>query len=49
MLESMRTYSLWLLEQLPAFLQAEPICYFVGVMFAGTCIGLLRQLMRISR
>lgn len=36
----MKEFALWFFEQVPAFLMAEPMCYFVGMgllIFAIDC------------
>lgn len=31
MMETVKTFVVWLVEQIPAFLMSEPIIYFVGI------------------
>lgn len=30
-MQQMITFSSWVLQQIPSFLMAEPMCYFVGL------------------
>lgn len=47
MTDSMNFVS-WFLSEVPAFLMAEPICYFVGFIFLFVVIRLIRELIRIA-
>lgn len=38
----------WVVSQVPAFLWAEPMRYFVGFFFAYATIGLLKNLCHIG-
>lgn len=40
-------FTLWFLEQLPAFLLSEPISAFVGFWFLFVVIALFRSMIRI--
>lgn len=31
MFETVKAYTIWMLNNLPTFLMAEPICYFIGI------------------
>lgn len=43
----MMDFSLWFLEQLPAFLMSEPISAFVGFFFLFVVIALIKRLINI--
>lgn len=47
-MQSMKDFCLWFIEQLPSFLMAEPVCYFVGFFFSFAIIGLIARLMHIK-
>lgn len=49
MQEQMMNFVVWFIGKLPAFLSAEPICYFVGFFFAFVTIALLDRLMHLGR
>lgn len=49
MQEQMRSFIVWFVSELPVFLSAEPICYFVGFFFAFVTIALLERLMHLGR
>lgn len=44
---AMQNFSMWLLEEIPVFLMAEPIKYFTGIAITCGVIGLLRKLCNI--
>lgn len=46
-MDSMKTFVLWFLEQLPSFLLSEPMCYFVGFAFLIVTIRIIRDIIRI--
>lgn len=48
-MESMKTFSLWFIEQLPEFLMADPVIYFVGLAFGLLVIGLFKSLINIKK
>lgn len=45
MLESMKTFAIWFLTQIPDFLMSEPICYFVGII---VLLWILKVILRLS-
>lgn len=45
----MKDFVLWFLQQLPDFLLAEPICYFVGFAFLFVTVSLFQKIINISR
>lgn len=47
-MEEMRIFTMWFLNELPAFLMAEPVIYFVGAAFAMCVVGLLKSLINIK-
>ena len=47
-MQSMKAFCLWFIDQLPTFLMAEPVCYFVGFFFSFAIIGLVVRLMNIK-
>lgn len=47
-MQNVKDFIVWFVGQLPEFLMAEPICYFVGFFFAFVTVGLLRWLMNIK-
>lgn len=49
MQDQMMNFVVWFIGKLPAFLTAEPICYFVGFFFAFVSIALLDRLMHLGR
>lgn len=44
----MKEFWLWWFEQLPDFLLAEPICYFMGFIFGALAIGLIRRIINLK-
>lgn len=44
----MQTFIGWFLTQLPGFLMAEPMCYFVGFAFVIVTIRIIRDLIHIA-
>lgn len=44
----MQTFISWFLTQLPDFLMAEPMCYFIGFAFAILTIRIIRDLVHIA-
>lgn len=47
-MQSMKDFCLWFIDQLPIFLMAEPVRYFVGFFFSFAIIGLVVRLMNIK-
>jgi len=47
-MQAMMDFMSWFLEQLPAFLLAEPICYFVGFACLFVVAGLVRQIINLK-
>lgn len=45
----MKDFTLWFLEELPAFFMTEPICYFVGFGFLFVIIGVFRDIVNIRK
>lgn len=43
----MKTFVLWFMEELPNFLMAEPICYFVGFGFLFVILALFKSIINI--
>lgn len=46
-MSQMMTFITWFLEQLPAFLMSEPICYFVGFAFLFVTVALFQRIINI--
>lgn len=46
-MQAMKSFVLWFLEQLPAFLMSEPICYFVGFAFLFVVISIFKDIISI--
>lgn len=42
----MKDFAIWFFEQIPAFLMAEPMCYFVGMALLLFAINCFVQLIR---
>lgn len=40
-MNSMQTFTLWFLDNLPEFLMSEPIIYFVGILFLTLIIKII--------
>lgn len=45
---NMQLFITWFLEQLPAFLMAEPLCYFVGFAFLLVVIRVIRDMIHLT-
>lgn len=45
---SMQSFTLWFLNQLPAFLLSEPISYFTGLIILGFIIKVILTLCGLS-
>lgn len=46
-MQAMMDFSLWFLEQLPAFLMTEPISGFVGFGFLFVVVALFKRMIHI--
>lgn len=46
-MDNVKTFTLWFLEQIPAFLMSEPMCYFMGFAFLIVVIRVFRDMTRI--
>lgn len=46
-MQEMKDFCLWFLTELPDFLLAEPICYFVGFGFLFVVIAIIRSIINI--
>lgn len=46
-MQQMMDFSLWFLEQLPAFLMSEPVSAFVGFWFLFVVISLFKSMIRL--
>mgnify|MGYP006392848827 CR=1 FL=1 len=46
-LDNIQAFLLWLLDEIPAFLMSEPICYFVGMAFLLVTIKLFIMITKI--
>lgn len=44
----MKTFALWILQELPDFLMAEPICYFVALAILVFVVDCITQLLNIN-
>lgn len=44
----MQLFALWWLEELPAFLMSEPICYFIGFAFLIVVVRIIREIIHIT-
>lgn len=44
---AMKDFIGWFLTQLPAFLLAEPICYFIGFAMLFLVISAIRQIINL--
>lgn len=44
----MQTFIGWFLTELPGFLMAEPMCYFIGFAFSILTIRIIRDLIHIA-
>lgn len=45
----MMTFVEWFLTELPSFLMAEPVCYFVGFAMLFVVVSLIRSIVNIHR
>lgn len=43
-MQSMMEFNLWFIEEFPAFLMAEPVIYFVGLIILSYLIKLILSL-----
>ena len=41
-MQAMKDFAIWFLEQIPAFLMREPICYIVAFFFIGLAIHYIK-------
>ena len=48
-MQEMKDLIMWFLTQLPAFLMAEPICYFVGFGFLFCTLALFQSICNFGR
>ena len=46
-MSEMKDFVLWFLTELPDFLMAEPMCYFVGFGFLFVILALFKSLINI--
>lgn len=46
-MQAMKDFCMWWLSELPDFLLAEPICYFVGFAILFVVAGLVRQIINL--
>lgn len=46
-MEAVKSFVFWFLEQLPAFLMSEPICYFVGFAFLLVTLRVFIQITKL--
>lgn len=46
-MQEMKTFVSWFLTELPNFLMAEPICYFVGFGFLFVVLALFKSIINI--
>lgn len=47
-MQNMQQFSLWFLNNIPSFLLAEPICYFVGIAILAFIIKCILSLCGLS-
>lgn len=47
-MQAMMDFTSWFLSELPDFLMAEPICYFVGFACLFLVAGLVRQIINLK-
>lgn len=47
-MQAMMDFTSWFLSELPNFLFAEPICYFVGFACLFVVAGLVRQIINLK-
>lgn len=48
-MQAVKDFVFWFLSELPSFLMAEPICYFVGFAFIFVTAKVVFQIMNIGR
>ena len=48
-MSEMKDFIMWFLSNLPDFLMAEPICYFVGFAFLFVTLALFKIIVNIHR
>lgn len=48
-MQEMKDFIMWFLSNLPDFLMAEPICYFVGFAFLFVTLALFKSIVNIHR
>lgn len=48
-MSSMMSFVTWFVQQIPAFLLAEPISAFTGLAILAFVVGLTRRMMSVSR
>ena len=46
-MQEMMTFVSWFLNELPNFLMAEPVCYFVGFGFLFVVLALFKSIINI--
>lgn len=46
--EEMKSFVLWFLQELPDFLMAEPVCYFVALGILVFVVDCISQLLNIN-
>lgn len=44
----MKELCTWFLEELPGFLLAEPVCYFVGFALGFVILALIRDMLHLN-
>lgn len=47
-MSAMQQFTLWFLNQLPAFLLAEPVSYFVGLIILGFIVKVILTICGLS-
>lgn len=47
-MNQMKDFAFWFLDQLPAFLMSEPMCYFVGLFFLGFIVVIFRRIIGLK-
>lgn len=48
MISDVQAFTLWFIEQVPSFLMAEPICYFVGFGFLIITISVIKKTIHLN-
>lgn len=48
-MSAMKEFCLWFLTELPDFLMAEPVCYFVGIAFLIIVVGIFIRIINLGR